>query len=57
MRGELRRQRKIHSENKSRECGAVHWSRGRRAWDVQLKWEATLQEVVPQHEGRGTTAA
>lgn len=34
--------------------GAVHWSRGKSAWDVQLKWEALLQEVAPQHEGRGS---
>lgn len=29
--------------------------RGRGAWDVQIKWEAPLQEVAPQHEGRGST--
>lgn len=28
---------------------------GRGAWDVQMKWEAPLQEVAPQHEGRGST--
>lgn len=28
---------------------------GRGAWDVEMKWEAPLQEVAPQHEGRHCT--
>lgn len=28
---------------------------GRRAWDVQMKWEAPHQDVAPQHEGRSST--
>lgn len=55
--GVVERQGEIDSENERRggreQCSPLVQGRG--AWDVQMKWEAPLQEVAPQHEGRGST--
>lgn len=40
-------------EREREQCNPLVQGRG--AWDVQMKWEAPLQEVAPQHEGRGST--
>ncbi len=56
VRGKWWRQGEIESEKGKQEREQRSpLVQGRGAWDVQMKWEAPLQEVAPQHEGRGST--